>query len=61
MNNFIRLKDAAGRFGVCGNSVKNWIKQGNLKALKTPGGHVRIRQTDFEDFINKMKKEGKLF
>ena len=29
-------------FGVSSNTVLNWIKEGKLDAVKTPGGHYRV-------------------
>jgi excisionase family DNA binding protein len=38
--------DIARMIGVAPSTVIHWIKQGNLKAFTTPGGHYRItRQT----------------
>lgn len=31
-------------------SVETWIKQGRLRAVRTPGGHFRIPAHDFESF-----------
>lgn len=33
-------------------AVKKWIRQGKLKAFRSPGGHHRIRRTHFEAFCN---------
>lgn len=40
-------------------SVSRWtlwsyVKSGNLKALRTPGGHYRISETDLEEFLSKV-------
>ncbi|MCR4407350.1 MAG: helix-turn-helix domain-containing protein [Anaerolineae bacterium] len=32
-------------------TVFRWIRSGKLKAYTTPGGHYRIRQSDFRDFL----------
>ncbi|MFH2049134.1 MAG: response regulator [bacterium] len=34
------------------NTVKNWIKRGDLYAFTTPSGHYRIPRARFVDFIN---------
>lgn len=31
-------------------SVKNWIKQGKLRAYRTPGGHFRVTAAEFRRF-----------
>jgi len=33
-------------------TIKNWIKNENLKAFKTPGGHRRIYKSDLDNFLN---------
>ncbi len=35
------------------NTVKNWIKHGQLQAFTTPSGHYRIARDAFINFINK--------
>lgn len=35
------------------NTVKNWIKHGQLQAFTTPSGHYRIARDAFISFINK--------
>lgn len=32
-------------------TVQNWIRNGQLTAARTPGGHYRIRAQDFEGFL----------
>ncbi len=32
------------------HSIKNWIRQGLIKASRTPGGHYRILQEDLDSF-----------
>lgn len=32
------------------HSIKNWIRQGLIKASRTPGGHYRILQEDLDAF-----------
>lgn len=41
--------------GVSRNTVCYWIRQGKLRAYRTPGGHYMIRPADLEDF---MKQNG---
>ena len=40
------------------NTVKNWIKRGDLDAFTTPSGHYRIPRARFIDFI---KEQGFLY
>lgn len=39
--------------GVYPTTVINWIKQGTMKAYKTPGGHRRVLKSDLEAFLEK--------
>jgi excisionase family DNA binding protein len=39
---FYTTKDVAVMFGVSNTTVVNWVKDGRLSAMKTPGGHRRI-------------------
>lgn len=38
--------------GVSRMGVLRWIKDGQLKAHRTPGGHFRITHADFKAFLN---------
>jgi excisionase family DNA binding protein len=33
------------------NAVKKWIRQGDLPAFQTPGGHFRVRRAEFRRFL----------
>jgi len=33
------------------NAVKKWIRNGKLKAFRTPGGHFRVESEDFKSFL----------
>ena len=46
---FYTCKEVAARYGVCEDSVWNWIRSGKLKALKI-GRNYRIRREDLEEF-----------
>lgn len=37
--------------GVTSVTVSRWIKGNKLKAYTTPGGHYRIRERDFREFL----------
>jgi excisionase family DNA binding protein len=57
---FLMLKEAAAYFGVSTGSVRNWIREGKLRAILTPGGHRRIRKSDFEEFLKKYQKQARI-
>jgi len=42
--------EAAKICHVTHHSIKNWIKQGLIKASRTPGGHYRILEHDLDSF-----------
>jgi len=42
--------EAAKVCHVTHHSIKNWIKQGLIKASRTPGGHYRILEKDLDAF-----------
>lgn len=44
-------KDFAGALGVSESSVKRWVDDGKIRALKTPGGHRRIAVADALHFV----------
>jgi len=45
--------EAAKICHVTHHSIKNWIKQGLIKASRTPGGHYRILENDLDEFRDK--------
>lgn len=45
--------EAAKICHVTHHSIKNWIKQGLIKASRTPGGHYRILEGDLDAFREK--------
>jgi excisionase family DNA binding protein len=45
--------EVAEIFKVSAKTVKRWVANGELKAIKTPGGHYRFT----EAAVNKLKKE----
>jgi excisionase family DNA binding protein len=45
--------EAAKICHVTHHSIKNWIKQGLIKASRTPGGHYRILEKDLDGFREK--------
>lgn len=43
--------EAAKICHVTHHSIKNWIKQGLIKASRTPGGHYRVLEEDLDRFV----------
>jgi excisionase family DNA binding protein len=49
----ITVKDIAEYCMVSGITVRRWIKDGKLSAMKLPSGHYRITTTGFRDFLER--------
>ncbi|MBN2407057.1 MAG: response regulator [Elusimicrobia bacterium] len=52
-NKLLSTHDIAKNLSVDISTVTNWIDSGKLKAFKTPGGHRRILQKDYVEFVRK--------
>ncbi len=50
---YITTGEAAKLCGVKLNTIKNWIRQGDIAAVQTPGGHWRIPRASFLTFMEK--------
>ena len=49
----ITTGDVVDHCHVTYKTVQNWIRNGDLKAARTPGGHNRITVADFEEFLSR--------
>jgi excisionase family DNA binding protein len=49
----ITVKDIAEYCLVSGITVRRWIKDGKLSAMKLPSGHYRITTSGFRDFLER--------
>jgi excisionase family DNA binding protein len=52
MNTNISISQASEQCNVSRATIWRWIKSGKLKASKTAGGHHRINEKDFQDFMD---------
>ena len=50
---YLKPKDVADIYGVTLATVRRWIEQGALAAIKTPGGHNRIVAKKFYALLHK--------
>lgn len=48
---FYRVRDIAVFFGVHPTTVSRWVKEGKIKAVYTPGGHIRILKEHLDDYF----------
>ena len=46
MASMLTPRETALRLGISYPTVKQWLYQGKLKAVKTPGGHYRIPESE---------------
>lgn len=53
---FLTTREAAERLGVTINALKAWIREQRLPALRTPGGHHRISETDLGEFQRRLSE-----
>lgn len=44
----LKPKDAAKLIGISYPTIKQWIYEGKIESVKTPGGHHRIPETEIE-------------
>jgi len=56
MASLLTPRDAALRLGISYPSMKQWIYRGKLKAIKTPGGHYRIPESELDALLFKAKR-----
>ncbi len=49
---YMTVCEFAYETGVCGKTIRKWIKEGFLMSLKTKGGHRRIPKIELEKIIN---------
>jgi len=49
---YLTTGEAAKKCGVKLNTIKNWIRNGNITAIRTPGGHWRIPTAAFMAFMD---------
>jgi excisionase family DNA binding protein len=51
VSELLRVPEVAQRFSVHPNTVRNWLRSGELRSLRTPGGHYRINPEDVADLL----------
>ena len=53
MKKRIKVKDIANYCMVDSITVRRWIKDGKLDAIRLPSGHYRVNVADFREFLEK--------
>ena len=56
MPTLLTPREAAMRLGISYPAIKQWIYRGKLKAIKTPGGHYRIPESELDALLFKAKR-----
>ena len=56
---FLTTRESAVRLGVTVNALKAWIREEQLPALRTPGGHHRIAEADLVAFQAKLAESSR--
>jgi excisionase family DNA binding protein len=51
MPRFYSPREAAAVLGISYASLKQWIYQGKLKSVQTPGGHHRISESEIDRLL----------
>lgn len=59
-NVMLTPRDAARMIGVSYPTIKQWILNGKLKTVQTPGGHHRVAQATLKPFLAKDKSKGEV-
>lgn len=53
LTTFLTTGEAARHCQVSVPALKHWIRDGKLRAFRTPGGHTRIELQEFQRFLRK--------
>jgi molybdopterin-binding protein len=56
MASLLTPRETALRLGISYPTVKQWLYQGKIKAIKTPGGHYRIPESELDSLLHKAKQ-----
>lgn len=58
---YLKIKEASELLGVTSLTLRNWDKEGKLKALRNPINNYRIyKPEDIELFLRKIESKGKI-
>lgn len=50
---WVTVESVAGYCMVSSSTVRRWVKEGRIAALKLPSGQIRISIADFKDFLKR--------
>lgn len=58
MQKLLSPREAANVLGISYPTLKQWIYQGKIKSVKTPGGHHRVPESEIDRLIPKKLLRG---
>lgn len=58
MTTYMKVERVAQIFDVTPYTVRDWLKSGKLKGVKSPGGQWRVTEEEVERFANQEYGEG---
>jgi excisionase family DNA binding protein len=53
----LRPAEVAAVFGVNAKTVARWAKEGKLRSVRTPGGHMRLYEEDVRALVAEQQLE----
>ncbi|HEV2275105.1 MAG TPA: helix-turn-helix transcriptional regulator [Acidobacteriaceae bacterium] len=56
MASMLTPREAALRLGISYATIKQWLYRGKVKAVKTPGGHYRIPESELDSLLHQAKR-----
>ncbi len=58
MQKLLAPREAANVLGISYPTLKQWIYQGKIKSVKTPGGHHRVPESEIDRLIPRKLERG---
>ena len=52
LGGILNVSDVAQLFGCSPKTVRSWVKDGQIPHFRLPGGHLRFRRAQIEQWIN---------
>lgn len=60
IDGYLKIKDAADLLGVSASTLRNWEKQGKLKAHRNPNNKYRLyKKSELEKLLKSIETSGK--
>ncbi|MCB1119418.1 MAG: helix-turn-helix domain-containing protein [Chlamydiia bacterium] len=60
IDDYLQIKEAAGKLGVSASTLRNWEKQGKLKAHRNPHNQYRLyKKSELDQLLNSIENSAK--